>query len=187
MAADARVALLRAVNLGGRNLVPMAALRETLEGRGFEDVRTLLQSGNVIFRAAAPSTARLERTIEAAVAERVGVTTDAMVRTAAEWRAMVAANPLVAEARARPGQFLVTVLKRAPPAAAVTALQRAVTGGEIVAVSGRHAYLAFPAGIGRSRLTTSIIEKHLGTRGTARNWNTVLKIAAALGVAVDPR
>jgi len=69
-------------------------------------------------------------------------------------------------------------LRDAPDRAAVAGLQKAIAGREVVRTSGRHAYIVYPDGIGRSRLTVALIEKKLGTRGTGRNWNTVLKLAA---------
>jgi uncharacterized protein (DUF1697 family) len=70
-------------------------------------------------------------------------------------------------------------LKDAPAAAAVRALQAAITGRETVRTWGAHAYLVYPDGVGRSRLTIALIERTLGSRGTGRNWNTVLKLEAA--------
>jgi uncharacterized protein (DUF1697 family) len=76
---------------------------------------------------------------------------------------------------------LVVLLKVAPDRQNVAALQRAITGRESVRIDGRHAYVVYPDGIGRSRLTTALTEKILGTRATARNWNTVLKLGALVG------
>ena len=77
-----------------------------------------------------------------------------------------------------PGHLLVLALKDAPDRGSVTALQSAIAGRETVRVEGRHAYIVYPDGIGRSRLTTVVIEKQLETRVTGRNWNTVLKLGA---------
>ena len=172
------IGLLRAVNLAGRNMVPMADLRKLLAGLGMQDVRSLLQSGNVVFRSAARSTAQLERLLENATAKRLGLETDFFVRTLREWRAVVAGNPFTEEARRDPGHLLVVCLKDAPEPDDVKALQRSITGREVFRAGGRHAYVVYPDGVGRSRLTNVRIEKALGTRGTGRNWNTVLKLAA---------
>jgi uncharacterized protein (DUF1697 family) len=171
------IGLLRAVNLGPHNKVPMAGLRDVLADLGLRDPRTLLQSGNVVFGSdTAPE--RLERQIERAVAEQLGVKTDVFVRTAAEWRALIKANPFADQAKRDPGHLLAMVLRDAPGAARASALQGAVTGREIVATVGRQTYIVYPDGIGRSKLTTAVIERALGTRGTGRNWNTVLKLGA---------
>jgi uncharacterized protein (DUF1697 family) len=143
-----------------------------------QTVQTLLQSGNVVFRSDARATAELERLIESAAAKRLGLATDVVVRSGKEWKAIIAGNPFPKEAREDPSHLLAMPLKGAPWRAGVTALQDAIVGREIVSVRGRCAYIVYPDGIGRSRLTTALIEKMLESRGTGRNWNTVLKIAA---------
>lgn len=175
------LALLRAINLAGHKPVAMADLRDFLTRLGFTDAQSLLQSGNLVFRGGSRTGARLEGFLEAEVTKRLGLETDFFVRTALEWRAVVSSNPFRAEADRDPGRLLVVVLKDAPAAADVRALQTAVTGREVVRVRGAHAYIVYPDGVGRSRLTHALIEKKLGTRGTGRNWNTVLKLAALLG------
>jgi uncharacterized protein (DUF1697 family) len=171
------VGLLRAVNLGGHNKVPMAELRAVLAGAGLGNPRTLLQSGNVVFGASSP-TAELERVLEERLASELGLETEVMVRTAEEWHELVASNPFPEEAEHDPGHLLVMVLKGAPDAASVAALRAAIKGREEVRPGSRHVYITYPDGIGRSKLTTAVIERHLGTRGTGRNWNTVLKLDA---------
>jgi uncharacterized protein (DUF1697 family) len=171
-----RIALLRAVNVAGR-VVPMADLRAMLARMGLGEPRTLLQSGNLVFESAARPAA-LEALLEANVAERLGLATDFFVRTPAEWDAALAANPFTREAKDDPSHLLVVPLKAAPAAARVEALRAAIVGRERVAVVGRHAYLVYPDGIGRSKLTNAVVESRLGTRGTARNWNTAQKLAA---------
>lgn len=172
------VAFLRAVNLGSHNKVAMADLRELLHELGMEEPRTWLQSGNLVFRSEGVEPAELERRIEDAARERLGLATDVFVRTAGEWRQVLAENPFPEEAETDPSHLLVLVLKEAPRPQAVAALQEAVPGREVVQVSGRHVYAVYPDGIARSRLTTARIEGKLGTRGTGRNWNTAVKLAA---------
>ncbi len=174
---NVHIALLRGVNVGGHRKVAMADLRSLLQALGFEDVRTLLQSGNAVFRSAGPSGVRLERLLEDEAKRRLGLDTAFLVRTAAEWDEAIARNPFPEAARRDPAHLLVMFLKAAPAGAAVRALRAAIAGREAVRAEGRHAYLVYPDGIGRSRLTIDVIERHLGTRGTARNWNTVLKLA----------
>lgn len=156
----------------------MAELRAVLEGLGYEDVRSLLQSGNVVFRGTAKSTVDLERKLEQTVEKELGLKTDFHVRTATEWESVVAENPFAAEARSDPSHLLVLFMKDAPAARAAAALEGAIVGRERVGVRGRQAYLVYPDGVGRSKLTTALLDKHLGGRGTARNWNTIVKLAA---------
>lgn len=170
--------LLRAINLLGYNRVAMADLREFLTGLGFTEPRTLLQSGNVVFRSRARSAARLERQLEREAEKSLGVKTDFMVRTVEEWKEVIAGNPFPAAAASDPSHLLVTFLKDAPKAGALDALRSAMRGPEQVEVEGRHAYIVYPEGIARSKLTTALLERKLGTRGTARNWNTVTKLGA---------
>ena len=172
------IALLRAINLAGRNMVPMAALRDMLAHMGFADCQSLLQSGNVVFRSRSSTPAKMERELEGELRKSLKVDTDFMVRTADEWSEIVASNPFPKEAARDPGRLLVMILKDTPSPASVKALQASIKGREIVRVVGRQAYIVFPDGQGRSRLTMAVIEKHLGSRGTGRNWNTVLKLQA---------
>ena len=171
------IGLLRAINLAGINRVSMTELRALMTALGLADAQTLLQSGNVVFRSDA-SPDQLERQLEKAVAKRLGVQTDFFVRTAKEWRAIIEGNPFPKEAKADPGHLLAVVLKGDADAAKVVALQNAIKGREVVRAKGRCLYVVYPDGVGRSRLTSAMIEKMLGTRGTARNWNTVLKLDA---------
>jgi len=175
------IALLRAVTPGPHNKVGMAGLRELTERLGFDEPRTLLQSGNLVFRNARPTGAALESLLEREAAQRLGLETAFFVRTAAEWQAIVERNPFTAEARRDPAHLVLLCLKAAPPNGAVERLQAAVTGRETVRGDGRQAYVVYPDGMGRSRLTTALIERKLGTAGTGRNWNTVLKLAALVG------
>lgn len=173
-----QIALLRAINVGGHKQVAMADLRDFLTQLGFGDARSLLQSGNLVFRSNTRSGAALERTLETEAAKRLGLETDFFVRSAAEWQTIVARNPFPEEAERDPGHLVAMILKGAPAAHEVKALQDAIPGRERVRADGRVAYVVYPDGIGRSRLTTALVEKKLGTRSTGRNWNTVLKLAA---------
>lgn len=163
-----QVALLRAVNVAGHHPVSMARLSVFFEELGFENVKTLLQSGNVVFHGEATETM-----LEHAAKKRLGLQTDFLVRSAEQWRTIVDRNPFAHEAKDDPGRLVVAVLKgRGKPFN--------WAGPEIVRADGTHAYIYYPNGQGRSKLTTAVLDKNLGTRCTARNWNTVLKIAAAL-------
>jgi uncharacterized protein (DUF1697 family) len=174
-----QIALLRAVNVGGIK-VSMADLKALLVDLGFEDVRTLLNSGNIVFRGKTTG-ADLEKLLETEFAKRAGRPTEFFVRTAEEWNSIVDRNPMIDEARRDPGHLLVVVLKRAPTNRQVDALRGAIVGPEVVEADGRQAYIYYPAGVGQSKLTAKLIEKQLGSPGTGRNWNTVLKLAAMAG------
>lgn len=174
------IALLRAVNLAGANMVRMDDLRALCSDVGCANVRTLLQSGNVVFDARAQDPERLEKSLEHEVVKRLGVRTDFFIRTPEQWQRIIARNPFRREAEEMPGKVHVFVLKLAPAAEAVGALRAANKGREIIQAGERHLYIVYPDGVGRSRLTSAFIEKALGTRGTGRNWNTVVKLLGAV-------
>ncbi|HUN48075.1 MAG TPA: DUF1697 domain-containing protein [Stellaceae bacterium] len=173
------IALLRAVNVSGRSIA-MAALRAMAEDLGFAGARTLLQSGNLVLDGGGRRGAALEKLLEAETEKRFKLRTDYLVRSAREWRAIVAANPFPKEAKEDPGHLVVMPLKAAPAKSAVAVLAAAIKGRERVRARGSELYIVYPDGIGRSKLTIAGIEKTLATRGTGRNWNTVLKLAAAV-------
>jgi len=157
----------------------MASLRDLASGLGFAAARTILNSGNLVFAAPVTTTAALESRLEAEAAARLDVETDVVVRTAAEWQAVIDSNPFPDAAKDDPGHLVVMALKRSAKPQDVRALQAAITGREVVKGHGAQLYIVYPDGIGRSKLTAAVIEKAIGTRGTARNWNTVVKLAAA--------
>ena len=176
-----QIALLRAVNVGGTGKVPMAELRAAVEKTGFKDVRSLLQSGNLVFDAGAKSPNTVETTLEAAFENAFGFKTDIYMRTCAEIAEVIARCPFSKEAKDDPARLHVLFMRKAPGAAAFKALSAAIKGPERVRGDGRHAYIHYPNGAGDSKLTAAVIARHLGTPGTARNWNTVGKLAAMLG------
>jgi uncharacterized protein (DUF1697 family) len=172
------IALLRAINLGGHAKVSMTQLRDMVAALGFGGVQTLLNSGNVVFSGESEATAKLETRLEEQTVKQLGLRTDFIVRTAAEWASILAHNPFADEARRDPSHLLIMFLKSVPAANAVENLQTAAPGREVIRPEGAHLYITYPDGIGRSRLTNTLIEAKLGTRGTGRNWNTVLKLQA---------
>jgi uncharacterized protein (DUF1697 family) len=172
------IALLRAVNVGGRS-VAMADLRAMLTDLRCANPRTLLQSGNAVFAMNAKTSASaLEKKLEAEAERRFAFAVAFMLRTAAEWDEIIARNPFPDAAKNDPARLVLMALKSAPDAGAVTALRDGYEGPETIHVAGRDAYLIYPEGQGNSKLTNALIERKLGVAGTARNWNTVLKLAA---------
>jgi uncharacterized protein (DUF1697 family) len=174
------VALLRAVNLGPHNKISMADLKAVAQGAGLTDARTLLQSGNLVFHAKAQASAALEKHLESALGKELGLKTPVLVRSAAEWRATLEANPFPKEAKADPSHLVVMALKGKPEPTLLASLTQAIVGRERVKAGPRALYLVYPDGIGESKLTAALIEKKVGIVGTARNWNTAEKIAALL-------
>jgi uncharacterized protein (DUF1697 family) len=175
-----RIALLRGVNLGAARRVAMADVRAALAAAGFGAVRSLLQSGNLVFEAGAADDADIEAAVERTLLERLGLTTEVVVRDADAWRAMIAANPFTDEAAADPAHLVVMALKTWPATDAEAALA-AIPGRERARVIAAHAYIYYPDGIAGVRLIGGALDKALGARGTGRNWNTVLKPSAMVG------
>jgi len=173
-----QIALLRGVNVGGKTQVAMPALKALLAALEFGNPRTLLQSGNAVFESAELAGAALETRLEDELERLLGWRVAVRARSAADWAGVVAHNPFPDEAKADPGHLLVMFLKAAASAAKVEALQAAIVGRERLRAHGREVYIVFPDGIGRSKLTPALMEKHLGAGGTGRNWNTVMKLAA---------
>jgi uncharacterized protein (DUF1697 family) len=173
------IALLRGINVGGRT-VKMDALRNVLSTLGCTDVRSFIQSGNLVFNAGRRAGAPLERWLEEAALARLGLNTEFHVRTANEWQALIASNPFPREAEEDPAHLVAMCFKGEPSPATLQSLRASISGPERVEVVGRALYIVYPLGIGQSQLTTSLIDRKLGARGTARNWNTVLKLGELL-------
>lgn len=174
------VALLRAVNVGGANRVTMPDLRALAAGLGFGDPRTLLQTGNLVFETEQCGSATLEAALERAIAEELRLRIDVIVRSASEWTAILERNPFAAEAERDPAHLVLMLLKTAPEPNAVDDLRGVLAGPERLHAGCRELYIVYPAGIGRSKLTGTLIEGKLRTRGTGRNWNSVQKLSAML-------
>ncbi|MFZ1992997.1 MAG: DUF1697 domain-containing protein [Solirubrobacteraceae bacterium] len=166
-----QVIMLRGINLGPARRVPMADLRALLTDAGFEDVRTYVQSGNVVLESAA-TPAALERRAAALISERFGFDVPVVVRSARQLAAVVKLNPL-GDVADDPKRYQVTFLSDKPDPKAVAALRGAVVGGERVEAHGREIYAWHPDGVARSKLWNALGGKGLGVTATTRNWTTV--------------
>jgi uncharacterized protein (DUF1697 family) len=167
--------LLRGINVGGNKKVPMADLRALLSDLGYADVATHLQSGNAVLTSDVPA-ADLERDIAAAVENRIKVSCAVLVRTGAELADAISRNPLGGEPE-NPSRYFVAFLSAEPAAAKADALAQTSFGSDRLWIFGREAYLWCPNGAADTKLTGALLEKQLGVRATARNWNTVTKLA----------
>ena len=174
--------LLRAVNVGGRKLL-MADLRRITLAAGFDAPETLLTSGNVIFGTTVSDAQTSER-LAAAILSDLGMATDVMVRDVEQLTGVMAANPFPGQARDEPSRLMVMFLN-GDPSGDVEMLAPACGAKEEVRTGPGCLYIWYPQGAGTSRLTNGLIERRLNLRGTARNWNTVGKLAAA--TFVKPR
>jgi uncharacterized protein (DUF1697 family) len=168
-----QIALLRGINLASRNRVSMPDLRKALGEAGFEDVATLVQSGNIVLTSSKkPKT--LEREITELVKDEFGVDAATVVRTRDELAGVIERNP-IPDGPSLPKLFQVTFFSGEPDAARVAELLGQDFGDERIEVIGREAYAWHPGGIHKSKLAREL-GKGLRGDGTARNWNTVTKL-----------
>jgi uncharacterized protein (DUF1697 family) len=172
------VALLRGINLGKVRQVDMPRLRAVLTARGHEDVRTHLRSGNVVLDSSLPEAA-LADDLSTAIGEEFGFDVPVVVRTGAQIAAVVAGDPFATVAT-DPARYLVTFLAEPPDPDKVDALPPPEGGGDYL-VRGRELYLWLPDGIQKTPLASWKWDRLLGRPGTARNWNTVVRLAELAG------
>jgi uncharacterized protein (DUF1697 family) len=173
------VVLLRGVNVGRANRVPMAAFRTMLEGLGYTGVCTLLASGNAVYESKGRSTPAAHATrIASALSETMGIDVPAIVKSAPEWDAIVAGNPFT-DAAVDASRLLVVIAPHASVLEALAPVGKLVTKGEGWHLGHDAAYLHCPEGILGSKAGTALLGKP-GRVATTRNWATVQKVAALL-------
>jgi uncharacterized protein (DUF1697 family) len=168
------IALLRGINVGGKNILPMKELAALFAKAGAADVTTYIQSGNVLFKAKARAAEKVPAAVEGAVFERFGFRAPIVLRSAAELHAAVRDNPF-----AKPDQvdkLHLGFLASSPSAARVAALDPARSPPDEVVVRGGHVYFHLPNGVARTRYTSAYLDSTLATVCTARNWRTVLAL-----------
>ena len=175
-----QIVLLRGVNVGGRNRVPMGALREALEAAGLEDVVTYVQSGNVVLDSGARPDA-LAREVEAAIADAFDLDVAVVVRTRAELAKVVRHDPPGKLAGDEAKLYQVSFCAEKPDEDAVAKVAERAVDGERLLAHGREIYAWFPHGVGRSKLAAQLSRQKLGTVVTARNWTTVKKLLELAG------
>jgi uncharacterized protein (DUF1697 family) len=172
------VALLRAVNVGGRKL-PMAELRVLCAELGWEGVATYIQSGNVVFTTKGRPEA-IEAQLEAAIEKRFGFAAPVVVRTAAQWAGYPKGNPFEQAAKDEPNRLMLLLSKAPPATGAEEVIQARAQHGEQVRRAGDALWFHYPEGAGTSKLTPSLIDRAIGSPGTARNYRTVTTLLEML-------
>ena len=174
--ASAWVALLRGINVGGRNRLPMKDLSRLFEEAGCVEVRTVIQSGNVLFRAPAQVAQAALEQVAARIQKEREFRCPVVLRSAKEIAAVLEGNPFVSEGAAEDLLHVVFLADR-PTASAVKALDPARSPGDRYVVRGQEVFLCLPRGVSGTRLTVDYLDRTLGTVGTWRNWRTVRKLA----------
>ena len=170
------VGMLRAVNVGGRNMIKMEVLREICGALKFRGAQTYVQSGNVVFACDELDDTVVAKKLQTAIEKKVGFRPDVMVRTALEMREVVARNPFAKRRGLEPKKLLVTFLSGEPDGEGLKATRGMKTDPEEMRIEGREAFVYYPNGFGKSKLVWAKVEKMLKVSGTARNWNSVVKL-----------
>src|SRR5438132_2920343 len=171
-----QIVLLRGINVGSRNRIAMGELRELLTTAGLDDVRTYVQSGNVVLSSDLPP-GRLACMCERLIADRFGLEIDVVTRTRDELAEVVRRNPL-GKVAADPKRYQVSFLSSKPGPTVVDELNALAVRGERLVANGRELYAWHPNGIARSKLSARLAGRGLGVTATARNWTTVTKLLA---------
>ncbi len=169
------IALLRGINVGGRNQISMPDLRALCAELGWVDVLSYINSGNLVFRAdSAP--AELEAGLERAIAGRFGLAIPVLVRSAASWAGYLQGNPFPEESVREPNLVMLGLAKAPPVEDAARELQRRALAGERVLQVGDALWIHYPGGAGRSKISPALLDRLAGSPVTTRNWRTVLEI-----------
>ena len=170
------IALLRGINVTGHRIVKMEALRKSCAALGWEQVRTYVQSGNVLFQARKQDADGLAQSLQGKILRDFGYDVAVVMRTAEEIRAALHNNPFLKRKGVDTSRLYVTFLPRVPEKAAVKALEKLRAEPDEFQCSGKEIHLYLPNGAGRTKLSINVFEKLLSVRATMRNWNTVNKL-----------
>jgi uncharacterized protein (DUF1697 family) len=174
------IALLRGINVGGHNKIPMAELRELCKEIGLRDVQSYIQSGNLVF-GSADEPPQIEAKIEQAIERRFGLRIDVLVRTAAQWPEYVESNPLPEACEKEPSLVMLALSKQPPKPGAVAALRERAADSERIEAAAGAIWIHYGTGMGRSKLSPAVLDRLVGSAVTVRNWRTILKLAEMAG------
>jgi len=169
------VAWLRGINVGGKNKLPMADLVRIFTAAGGQDVRTYIQSGNVVFAASPQLTERIAGAVARAIEAKFGLKVPVVLRGSDELRSLAARNPFLKQGVA-PESLHVAFLADAPDRSRAASLDPERSPGDAFVLRGREIYLHLPNGVARTKLTNAWFDSRLATTSTIRNWRTVLQV-----------
>ncbi|HKS71791.1 MAG TPA: DUF1697 domain-containing protein [Terriglobales bacterium] len=167
------ISLIRGINVGGHKKVGMEPLRKAVSALGFKNVRTYIQSGNIIFEGPKQSTSAISKKIESILVQEFGHAASVITKTPEELGSAIAKNPFLKEKAIDPSRLHVTFLTGCPAPADLKRLEAIPSGTDRFQCQGDVLYLHLPGGMGNSKLGNAPFEKLLSVRGTARNWRTV--------------
>jgi uncharacterized protein (DUF1697 family) len=180
------IALLRGINVSGRNKIPMADLRSLCDGLGWGDVETYIQSGNVVFKAAGAA-GKHEAGLESAIQRQFGLSISVIVRAADAWPAYVKGNPFPEACQREPKAVMLGLSKTPPKPDAAEKLQERADDGERVALVGDALWLHYGNTVAKSKLTPALLDRLVGSPVTARNWRTVLTLNDMAGLRLSSK
>lgn len=167
------VALLRGINVGPHKRMKMEKLRASCEALGFKNVKTYIQSGNIVCQAGKLSSDAAAKRIEAQIEKDFGFSADVIARTDDEMKQIVSGNPLLKEPGVDASKLHVVFLPDLPPAESIKKLEAIVKTPDKVRHRGREIYFYFPNGVSGSSIWKHNLDRVLGMSGTMRNWRTV--------------
>lgn len=175
------LALLRGINVGGHKKILMADLRALFESNGFTEVKSYIQSGNVIFNSEIENEDELIAKIETMIEDRFEFRVPVRIRTAEEFKLIEKRMPFVgSDYLEEQNRIAITFLEAEPAEDGITELDKLVFSPDKLEIIGREAYFYCPGGFARTKLTNSVIEKRLGVSATSRNMKTFMKIMVLL-------
>ena len=175
------IAMLRGINVSGHKIIKMESLRASLASLGFEEVRTYIQSGNIVFKTVTTVPAGLAGKIASTILDDFGFAVPVLVRTKEELAGVIQANPLLKWKGIDETRLHVTFLSAAAPKGSEEILKSLARQSELFAVGGREIYLHCPDGYGDTKLSNNAIEKALAVPATTRNWKTVNILSVMAG------
>lgn len=171
------ISLLRGINVSGQKIIKMEALRAEYEALGFADVKTYIQSGNVIFQAENENCLDLAQKIAKMILQKWEFEVPVMVKTVKEWQTVLQENPFILERNEDKNKLHVTFLAEVPDAEKWAKIEGGLYGADAYILAGKTVYLFCPNGYGNTKLTNTFFESKLKCLATTRNWNTLEKIA----------
>ena len=171
------ISMLRGINISGHKLIKMEELRALYESLGFENVRSYIQSGNVIFECPDSDVSELEMKIENEIEETFGFPVNVTIRTKKEFQEVIENNPFYGETRREDIKKLhVTFLSDTPTASSLQEIEGSTYGPDQMVIAGKEIYVFCPDGYGRTKFTNNFFEKKLKLSATSRIWKTVNRL-----------
>lgn len=169
------IAVLRGINVSGKNIIKMDALKSALQSNGFKQVKTYIQSGNIVFETVASKNSVLEKRIHSLLQDEFSLTVPVLVRSLEEWFHIIAKNPFANSAGVDPKQLHCTLLSSVPDEIDEEKLNRVKQDDDYQCIEDV-VYLNVKAGYSDTKLSNAFLEKQLGRTATTRNWSTMLKL-----------